>query len=297
VLTDRVLSLWPPSLARDRIAQVPNVRLNLASSPRNVLLVRQVLAGLAEPLKLDRIEFNDVVTSVSEACNNVALHAYAGGEGPMDVEVCALAGELCVVVRDHGRGMRAPAAGPQQRNPIGLRLIETLTDRVDYLDVPDGGTELRMFFATAGTHQLPAAREQDPLKLCATSHSDSAQATRIAIVPCTLARSVLPRVFAVLATHADFSIDRVSDTQILVDALVAGVEASPSAHPLEVNVRLAPRRLELRIGPLRAGAGDALLRDSAAGELGPVIERLTNGSHAISPAGPFEVLTLQLTGR
>jgi hypothetical protein len=27
-----------------------------------------------------------------------------------------------------------------------------------------------------------------------------------------------------------------------------------------------------------------------------VIERLTNGSHAISPAGPFEVLTLQLAG-
>jgi serine/threonine-protein kinase RsbW len=296
VLTDRVLSLWPP-LARDSIAQVPNVRLNLASSPRNVLLVRQVLAGLAEPLKLDRIEFNDVVTSVSEACNNIALHAYGGEEGPMDVEVCAAAKELCVVVRDHGRGIRAPAVGPRQRNPIGLRLIEALADRVDYVDVPEGGTELRMFFATGGTHQLESASGQDPLKLCATSHSDSAQATRIAIVPCTLARPVLPRVFAVLATHADFSIDRVSDTQILVDALVAGVERSASAHPLEVDVRWAPRSLELRIGPLRAGAGDALLGDSTAGELGAMIERLANGSYAISPAGPFEVLTLQLAGR
>jgi len=296
VLTHRVLRLWPP-LARDRIAQVPNVRLNLASSPRNVLLVRQVLAGLAEPLKLDRIEFNDVVTSVSEACNNVALHAYAGGEGLMDVEVCALARELCVVVRDHGRGMRAPALGPRQSNPIGLRLIETLADSVDYLDLPGGGTELRMSFATAATQQLESAHGGDPLKLCATSYGDLAHETRIAIAPCTLARSVLPRVFGVLATHADFSIDRVSDTQILIDALVAGVERSPSAHPLEVNVRLASRILELRLGPLRAGAGDALVRDSTVGELWPVIERLTNGSHAISPAGPFEVLTLQLTGR
>jgi serine/threonine-protein kinase RsbW len=261
-----------------------------------VLLVRQVLAGLAEPLKLDRIEFNDLVTSVSEACNNIALHAYAGGEGPMDVEVCASARELCVVVRDHGRGMSAPAVGPRQRNPIGLYLIETLADRVDYLDVPGGGTELRLSFATAGTHQK-SARGQDPLKLYAISDGDPAQATRIAIVPWNLARSVLPRVFAVLATNADFSIDRVSDTRVLVDALVAGVERSRTPYPPQVNVRLASGSLELRIGQLRAGAGDALLRDSAAGELRAVIERLTNGSHAISPDGPFEVLTLRLAGR
>ena len=294
-LTDRVLSLRRP-LARDTIAQVPNVRLNLASSPRNVLLVRQVLAGLAHPLKLDRIELGDLVTSVSEACNNIALHAYAGGEGPMEVEVCALAREVCVVVRDHGRGMSAPPVGPRQRNPIGLYLIETLADRVDYLDVPGGGTELRLSFATAGIHR-ESAHGRDPLELCATSDGDPAQATRIAIVPCKFAQSVLPRVFAVLATNADFSIDRVSDTQVLVDALLPGVERSRTAHPLEVNVRSASGSLELRIGPLCAGAGDALLGDSTARELRAVIERLTNGSHAISPAGPFEVLTLQLAGR
>ena len=138
-LTDRVLSLRRP-LARDTIAQVPNVRLNLASSPRNVLLVRQVLAGLAEPLKLDRIEFNDLVTSVSEACNNIAMHAYAGGEGPMDVEVFASARELCVVVRDHGRGMSAPAVGPGLRSFI----VRWLTSRSLPADrLPSGGLPWR----------------------------------------------------------------------------------------------------------------------------------------------------------
>jgi serine/threonine-protein kinase RsbW len=141
-----MMSLWP-SLASDSTAQAPCVRLSLASRPRNVLLVRQVLAGLAEPLKLDRIEFNDVVTAVSEACNNIALHAYADGDGPMDVEVCALARELCVIVRDHGRGIHAPTVGLRQPNPMGLRLIDTLADGVDYLDVPGGGTEVRMSFA------------------------------------------------------------------------------------------------------------------------------------------------------
>jgi serine/threonine-protein kinase RsbW len=162
-----MLSLWP-SLARDSTAQAPCVRLSLASRPRNVLLVRQVLAALAEPLKLDRIEFNDVLTAVSEACNNIALHAYADTEGPMYVEVCALARELCVVVRDHGCGIHAPTVGPWRPDPMGLRLIEanhmglrlieTLADSVDYLDVPGGGTELRMSFAAVGTHRLESAR-------------------------------------------------------------------------------------------------------------------------------------------
>jgi len=47
----------------------------------------------------------------------------------------------------------------------------------------------------------------------------------------------------VLAAHADFSIDRVADTQVLMDALVAGIERSSSTHAIELNVSAAPRRL------------------------------------------------------
>jgi len=47
---------------------------------------------------------------------------------------------------------------------------------------------------------------------------------------------------------------------------------------------------------VRVGAGDAFIEDTSAGRLGAVLERLTDGSHVVSPAGPFELLTLRLAG-
>ena len=60
-------------------------------------------------------------------------------------------------------------------------------------------------------------------------------------------------------------------------------------------VNLAPRNLELRIGPLRAGSARSLL-DSTTGGLGPVIERLTDERRAAS-SDSAEVLALRLVER
>jgi anti-sigma regulatory factor (Ser/Thr protein kinase) len=84
---------------------IPNVRLNLSSRPENVVLVRQVLRGLADTVGLDAIELNDISTAVSEACNNVVSHAYPDGEGPLEVELRTSEDGLEVVVRDHGCGL------------------------------------------------------------------------------------------------------------------------------------------------------------------------------------------------
>ena len=86
------------------MAGTPNVRLSLSNRAENVLLVRQALSGLAEAVGLDPIALNDVSTAVTEACNNVVLHAYGGGEGPLEVELCATAG-----------GARRDRARPRRR--------------------------------------------------------------------------------------------------------------------------------------------------------------------------------------
>ncbi len=39
------------------------------------MLVRQMLAGVAEAVELDANDLNDISTAVTEACNNVVLHA------------------------------------------------------------------------------------------------------------------------------------------------------------------------------------------------------------------------------
>jgi len=283
----------PP--ARNEMEKLPNVRLKLANSPANVLLVRQALGGLAEAIGLDRVELNDMNTAVTEACNNVVVHAYGEAEGPLEVELYALPAQLCVVVRDHGGGID-PHVDESQRG-IGLRLIEALCDRVRFEDVPGGGTELRMSFQTELAGALGVPRDARGLELSASCPNGSGQTTRIAIAPSRLARAVLPRVLAALAVHADFSTDRISDTQLLADALIARIDRSLSASHVNVGVSVAPRNLEMQIGPLRTGSAEALVLDSAVAGLGPVLERLTEGRHAVQPAGRSEVLTLRLAGQ
>jgi serine/threonine-protein kinase RsbW len=275
--------------------KLPNVRLQLANRPGNVLLVRQTLSGLADAIGLDRVDLNDMNTAVTEACNNVVLHAYGGAEGPLDVELYAFPAELCIVVRDHGSGIHAPHDDPERG--IGLRLIDALCDSVRCEDVPGGGTELRMGFETERAGELGSPRDARGLELSASSARDLAQTTRIAIAPSWLAHAILPRVLCALAAHADFSTDRISDTQLLADALVARIERSLSASHLNVGISVAPRNLEIAIGPLRTGTAHELVLGSAVADLGSVLERLTEGRHEVQHAGPAEILTLHLAGQ
>ena len=114
--------------------------------------------------------------------------------------------------------------------------------------------------------------------------------------PTSVARGVVPRVLSTLAARAYFSTDRISDTQLLADALVAHTDGSTSAGQLSVGVSVAPRHLEIRIGPLQRGRASALFGATAMDGLGPVLERLTDG-HEVSAAGSAEMLDLKLAQR
>ena len=73
------------------MAEPPNVRLKISNRSENVLLVREVLTGVAETIELDSSDLYDIRTAVTEACNNVVLHAYEGQEGPLEVDLSASA--------------------------------------------------------------------------------------------------------------------------------------------------------------------------------------------------------------
>src|ERR1700735_5750049 len=92
----------------------PAVRLELDSRPETLTLVRGVLAGVAELIGLDPELLDDLKTAVSEACNNVVMHAYEGETGPLGVRMYIDPEAIQVVVLDHGSGRppRPPAARP-----------------------------------------------------------------------------------------------------------------------------------------------------------------------------------------
>ena len=127
----------------------PDLELSLPARAENVAVVRHVLGGIGDALDLDHEVLADIKLAVSEACANVVVHAYAGtGPGFMDLEVSTQDHHLAVVVRDHGRGMTPRADSPGLG--VGLPLIASLAETLELTNSTDGGTEVRMTFATSG---------------------------------------------------------------------------------------------------------------------------------------------------
>jgi serine/threonine-protein kinase RsbW len=271
----------------------PNVCLTLSNQPDNVLLVRETLSGMAETVGVDGVDLNDIRTAVTEACNNVVLHAYEGEEGPLQVELYVNSDAVEVVVRDHGKGITPHIRSDEEAAlGIGLSIIQALAPRVEFKDVEGGGTEVRMEFATPTTLALEWQR-RNGFQAPSVADSQLATTTGLAVAPDTLARRVLPRVMCVLAARAHFTTDRISDAEMVADALVSeAFEASTGDH-LNVSVTVEPRSLELHVGPLDTGTADRVIASSPAEGIGAVIERLTDDRRVASD-GPSEMLELRL---
>jgi len=275
------------------MATPPNVRLDLPSRPENVLLVRESLTGLAEAAGIAGADLSDVRTAATEAANNVVLHAYPGGEGPMEVEIDIAEGFLSVCVRDHGVGLPREAE-LQDGEGIGLPVIRALTHRVDFMQTPGGGAEVRMEFATPGVRDLPAGEASEVDLLADLEGGENA--VGVSIAPPALARPVLPRLLTVLAARAHFSTDRISDIVLLADALVAQGAGSLSGSELRLSVSVEPRVIGLHLGPLRSGRAGELLSDSEVQGLGPILAKLAD-AHEVLARDSHDVLTLQLQDR
>lgn len=273
------------------MAERANVRLQLANRPENVMLVREVLSGVADALALARGDLIDIHTAVTEACNNVVQHAYGGEEGPLDVVVELAPDAVTVVVRDWGVGIPAALHGRTAHDTcpgIGLTVIHALVHRFDLRRPADGGTEVCMEFATLGARPPRPLGEPD-VALPPIASTVRAPTITLTVMPGDLARAILPRLMCGLGARAHFSTDRLSDLHLVADALGAGDVAAR----LRIVAGVEPRVLELRIGPLERGRGQRLVADSSLEGLGSVIARLVDRCQ-IESAGSYEVLALRL---
>jgi serine/threonine-protein kinase RsbW len=278
------------------MAESPNVRLHLSNRSENVLLVREMLSGFAESVALENSDLYDIRTAVTEAANNVVLHAYEGREGPMEVELHTTPETVEVVVRDSGVGIR-PRIRPADEGAlgIGLPLIQALVHSVEFSEWNGSGTEVRMEFL-AGCERPLAPPEPEHADAQPLGVDDPASTIAVTVAPATLARAVLPRILSVLAARAHFSTDRISDAQLVADSLAAHAPESLGADRLSLTAKVEGRTLELCVGPLGAGRADRLVMDSDVQGLGPVIEKLTD-ERRVATVGSSEMLALQLVDR
>jgi serine/threonine-protein kinase RsbW len=279
---------------RTGMAAPPNIRLDLSNRPENVVLVRETLAGVAEAIGLDAADLDDMRTAVTEACNNVVLHAYEGEEGALEVEIYATGATCGVFVRDRGIGLRPQTSEDQWIVGIGLPVIEALAHKVDFEETAGGGTEVRMEFATPGAHTLEAPNDDSGFPNGARAPGATTTVTIAPVAP--LAPTVLPRLLGVLAARAQFSTDRISDALLVADALSAHASRSTSAGHLRITVSIEPRNLQLSLGPLDSGGARALVSGSNVDGVGRVIEKLSDHL-GVAVDGIYEMLDLQLIDR
>ena len=147
----------------------------------------------------------------------------------MEIEVGTSTSAVEVIVRDHGIGIRPRIrAADETALGIGLPLIQALVHSVEFSDAGGNGTEIRMEFLTPPTRALDALQDRE-LAPPALTHNELATTTAMTIAPASLANKVLPRILSVLAARAHFSTDRISDAQLVADALVAHARALSAA--------------------------------------------------------------------
>src|SRR5262249_27012939 len=165
------------------------------------MVVRQAVAGLGEALGLPGTRIADLKTVITEACNNVVLHAYDNVPGPMLITAEPGEGELEIEVADEGHGFRPR---PNEGHPslgMGLPLIAALSDSFEISGGAGQGSRTTIRFSYA-----PEEFSNNGTLV------ESPEELAMAITPGAMVRPVLARVIGALAARADFSVDRLAPT-------------------------------------------------------------------------------------
>jgi serine/threonine-protein kinase RsbW len=271
-----------------------NVRFALTSRPENVRLVRELLAGVGSAVRLGDATLDDAMIAVSEASNNAVMHAYGGAEGPLELDLGVLDGRLEVRCRDYGHGIPPGARrDPEAAGGFGLAAIKAFTDASEITAPAGAGTMVRMTFSAPAMSGLQAAREE---LLDAALELDLGAGPRIAIAPSGLAKPILSRLARAVGAQAGFTIDRLSDTQLVIDALTGSGAPYITVGGVVAALANERRRLELRIGPLSSRGVEALSGGPPYGSLGLIMGKLTERCE-LERCFDLDMLTVVLTDR
>jgi serine/threonine-protein kinase RsbW len=232
------------------VSAAPQLRLALPARPENVMVVRQAVAGLGEAVGLSEQRLADLKTVVSEACNNVVLHAYDEGEdGPLEVSADADEQGIDVEISDRGSGFRPRADEEDANLGLGLPLIASLSDSFQISGGAGEGTRTRIRLLVVAKERSSANGGSAP----------AGGATELAIAAGAVVRPVLSRVIGALAARADFSLDRLADTVLLGDAVSSHQPGDFTDGLVGIAITDGDGTLEVRIGPLIEGGGERIL--------------------------------------
>jgi serine/threonine-protein kinase RsbW len=124
------------------------VRLTIPAKAEYITLVRLALTGLAGLRSLPDETLGDLKLAVTEAASNSVRHAYANGNGTVEVVYELEQDRLIVEVTDNGQGfVREDAAADRDEldeGGLGIAIIQALADEFEVGARPGGpGSRLR----------------------------------------------------------------------------------------------------------------------------------------------------------
>jgi hypothetical protein len=176
-------------------------------------------------------------------------------------------------------------------------MMSSLSDQFG-IDSGAGGTEVRMRFALHGTPDVGGEDLFDRARLL-----DAGPAPRgdvvLVLTPGAPAAAVLGRYISLLAARASLSIDRMSDLQLVSDALALHAPRHAVDGCFHVSAAGDASGFDLRVGPLQAGGSDAIVADATLAGVGSLLHLLSNdvASEPVTGGPPgAEVLRLRLSG-
>jgi serine/threonine-protein kinase RsbW len=259
------------------------LQMRLPARAENVAVVRHALAGLAEQVGMDPDRVADLKTVVTEACMNAVVHAYPEGEGELTVEAEPDTTCLTVTVRDRGAGIAPRADSERASLKLGLSLIAALSTSFSISGGLGRGTEVMM--------RLPLnAEEADGQEIAdGLSETDGAE---IAVGNSELLAPVLARVVGALAARRDLSIDRVSDTVLITDAIAVAAPGHFENGCVRMGFDEREHCLELRLGPMEPGGAAEIRNELQVPEIGGTLEALAD-ELAIEAGGDGEYLVIR----
>lgn len=131
-----------------------NYILKIPSQTDNLEIIRDFVAGIARKVGFGVEDTNKIELALDEACTNVIEHAYQHDESKdIDIAVKIDTNKFTIVVADRGRSFNVEEIElPDMESylaelrvgGLGIYLIKTLMDEVDYQSKSDGKNQVIM---------------------------------------------------------------------------------------------------------------------------------------------------------
>jgi len=128
--------------------------LKIPSQVDNLEIIRDFISGVAQKVGFEVDEANKIELAVDEACTNVIEHAYNNDDSnDIDIAIKLDYQKLTILVTDRGKSFKFNQVEMPDMDSylaelrvggLGIYLMRTLMDEVDYLTKPNGNNEVRM---------------------------------------------------------------------------------------------------------------------------------------------------------